>query len=191
MCRLVGAEVEEAALIGVRRLRIGPVEGEADAGKQAGARSVQGIEGTGFDQRLDDATVDAAAIDASAEVEQAGERATRLARRNDRLDRPLPSALDGAEPVAHRARRDRLEAIGAGVDVGRRNRHAEGLRVEQQCLQLVAVVELDRHVGGEELGRKVDLDPGRLVGEKRVRGGVRLVKAVAGKFLHQVEHFVG
>ena len=35
------------------------------------------------------------------------------------------------------------------------------------------------------------LDPGRVVGQQRIRSGVRLVEAVAGKLLHQVEDFVG
>ena len=77
---VVGAEVEQAALVGVRRLRVGPVEGEADAGQQLDALGMQRVEGAGLDQRLDDALVDAAAVDAGAEVEQAGERRRRSSR---------------------------------------------------------------------------------------------------------------
>ena len=183
--------VEQAALVGVRGLRLGPVEGDADARQQRRAAGVDAVEGAGLDQRLDDAAVDPAAIDAGAEIEQARERPARFARGDDRLDRALPRALDRAEAVANARRRHRLEAVGAGVDVGRLDRHAEGAGVEQQRLQLVAVVDFDRHVGGEELGREVDLDPGRVVREQRIRGGVRLVEAVAGELLHQVEDFVG
>ena len=35
------------------------------------------------------------------------------------------------------------------------------------------------------------LEPGRVIGQQRVGGGVRLVKAVARKLLHVVENFVG
>src|SRR5207253_2144743 len=72
---VVEERVEQAALIGVRRLRLGPVEREARAGEQRRARRIDAVERAGLDQRLDDAAVDAAAIDARAEVEQAGERA--------------------------------------------------------------------------------------------------------------------
>ncbi len=65
--------VEQAALIGVGGLRLGPVERQAGAGEKRGARAVDAVERTRLDQRLDDAAVDAAAIDAGAEVEQAGE----------------------------------------------------------------------------------------------------------------------
>ena len=68
---VVRAEVEQAALVGVRRLRVGPVEGEADAGQQRRALGMQRIERAGLDQRLDHAPVDAAAVDPGAEVEQA------------------------------------------------------------------------------------------------------------------------
>src|SRR5206468_474942 len=103
-------EVEQPALVGVRRLRVGPVEGEADAGQRARAIGMQFVEGAGLDQRLDDALVDALAIHARAEVEQAAERAAFLARRHDGLDRALPRALDRTEPIAHALGLDRLEA---------------------------------------------------------------------------------
>src|SRR5205085_541429 len=86
---LVGTEVEEAALVGVRRLRVGPVEGEADAREQHRALGMERVEGARLDQRLDDAAVDAAAVDPRAEVEEAGERAAARARGDDRLDRAL------------------------------------------------------------------------------------------------------
>ena len=35
------------------------------------------------------------------------------------------------------------------------------------------------------------LEPGRVVGQQRVGGGVRLVEAVARKLLHVVENFIG
>ena len=72
---------------------------------------LQRIEGAGLDQRLDRALVDALAVDARAEVEQAAERAALFARRDDGLDRALAGALDGAQPVAHALVVDRLEAV--------------------------------------------------------------------------------
>ncbi len=44
---------------------------------------------------------------------------------------------------------------------------------------------------GHELDRVVGLEPRRVIREQRVGGGVRLVEAVAGELLHQVEDFAG
>jgi hypothetical protein len=78
---VVEERVEQAALVGVRGLRLGPVERQAGAREQRRARRVDAVERAGLDQRLDDAAVDAAAVDARAEVEQARERTALLARR--------------------------------------------------------------------------------------------------------------
>ena len=40
---------------------------------------------------------------------------------------------------------------------------------------------------GHELDRVVGLEPGGVIGEQRVGGGVRLVEAVSGELLHQIE----
>ena len=42
-----------------------------------------------------------------------------------------------------------------------------------------------------ERGRIVRLEPGGLVGDQRIGRGVRLVEAVAGELLHQVENVAG
>ena len=44
---------------------------------------------------------------------------------------------------------------------------------------------------GHELDGIVRLEPGGVIGEQRVGGGVRLVEAVAGELLHQVEDLSG
>ena len=44
-----------------------------------------------------------------------------------------------------------------------------------------------RQQRGHELDRIVRLEPRRVIGQQRVRRGVRLVEAVAGELLHQVE----
>ena len=63
--------------------------------------------------------------------------------------------------------------------------------VVAQDLELVGVVQLDGHVRREELGGVMDLDPAGVIGQQRIGGGVRLVEAVAGELLHQVEDLVG
>ena len=44
---------------------------------------------------------------------------------------------------------------------------------------------------GHELDRVVGLEPGGVVGEQGVGGGVRLVEAVAGELGHEVEDLAG
>ena len=108
---------------------------------------------------------------------------------------PWPGALDGAQAVVDQlvagAPRRGLEAVDADVDVGRRERDAELLRVGEQHLQLLAVAHFDGHVGRVELRGAMGLQPGGVVRQQRVGGGVRLVEAVARELLHQVEDLVG
>ena len=197
--RLV-AEVEQAALVGMRGLVVGVLEGQADAGQQLRAsvqsERMQPVEGAGLDQRLDHALVQALPVDAVREVEDRAERTALGARAQDGLDRALAGALDrpqavADEPVARLARR-RLEAVDADVDIRRLEGDAEMLGgVVAQDLELVGVVQLDGHVRREELGGVMDLDPAGVIGQQRIGGGVRLVEAVAGELLHQVEDLVG
>jgi len=62
--RIVAAK-SKRRLVSVRRLRVGPVEGQADAGEQP-ERSPRSVEGARLDEGLDDAAVDAATVDAGA-----------------------------------------------------------------------------------------------------------------------------
>ena len=72
---------------------------------------VQGIEGAGADQGLDDAAIDHALVHAPAEIKKVAERSVHGAGGNDGLDRGLTGALDAAETVANALRVDRLEAV--------------------------------------------------------------------------------
>ncbi len=162
------------------------IERGADRREQACAPCVDRVEGAGTDQRLDGAAIDAALVDASAEIEQVGERALG-SRGDDRLDRGPAGALDPAEAVADVLAIDRLEAVIRRVDVRRHYRQAEPGRVVVELAQLVGVVHHRRQVGGHERRRMMRLEVRRLVGDQRVRGRVRLVEAVTGELFHQVE----
>src|SRR4029079_11512857 len=86
----------------LRGRTLGPlamIERSADRYEQACAPCVDGIERAGTDQRLDGPSIDAALVDAAAEIEQVGERRFR-ARRDDRLDRGAAGTLDSAQAVA-------------------------------------------------------------------------------------------
>src|SRR5204863_3644763 len=78
---------------------LGCLERAADGGQQLRALRVERVERARAHQRLDDAPVDHALVDAPAEVEQIDEG--RLAARlDDRLDRALARAAHGAQAVA-------------------------------------------------------------------------------------------
>ena len=199
------AKVEQAALIGIRFLCFGMAVAAHDAGQQAGAVGFQRIKSAALDQRIDHPLVDRLAVDALAEVEKALERPARRALRHQRFDRALAGALDGTQAVidtlqalraAGRALAavlgfHRLETVHAQVDVRRLELDAKQLGVIQQDLELVGVVRLNRHIGGEELGREVGFEPSRVVRQQRIGSRVRFVETVARELLHQVEDLVG
>ena len=142
------AKVEQAALVGIGRQRVGVLEGQRCGRQQAGAMRLQRIESPGLDQGFDHALVDQLAVHARTEIEEALERAIGLALAHDGLDRPLPRALDGAQRVADRLVVDRDEAPRALVHIGRREGDAEVLRgIVVEDLELVGVVAGDAHVG--------------------------------------------
>ena len=177
----------------LRACRIGvfrPFERDAGRRKQCGTPGLYGIERTGADQRLDCAAVDAPLVDPHAEVEQIGEG--RLAARlDDGLDRALARAAHGAQAVADALAVDRGEAIVGGIDVRRQDGDCVGKRIVVELAHLVRVVHDRREVGGEERRAVVRLHVGGLVGEQRVRRGMRLVEAVTGEFGHLVEDQLG
>ena len=68
---------------------------------------------------------------------------------------------------------------------------AAAFRLLLQRGEPVGVVDREAHAGGDEHLRMVRLQPGGLVGDQRVGGGVRFVEAVVGELRHQVEDFGG
>ena len=206
--RLLGAgahgvlahHVEQPALVGIGQRLVGELEGMVDGGHQGRAVQFDGIEGTALDQGFQRALVQARAVHAHAEVGQALERplvgaarahATAFTGRDDGLDGLLARALDGTQAIAYDLVGDGLEAVHAAVDIRRLEADAHLERVFVQHLELVGVVHFHGHVPAVELGRVVHLQPGRVIGQQRVGGGVRLVEAVARELLHQVEDLVG
>ncbi len=114
-----------------------------------------------------------------------------LARGDDRRDGLLARALDPAEPVADPLAVDGLEPVVRRVHVGRQDREAVRDRVVVERAHLVGVVHHQRQVRRHEGRRVMRLQVRGLVGDERVGGRVRLVEAVAGELLHQVEERSG
>ena len=197
---VVPAHVKQAGLVGVRQHGRTKVKRQVERGQQAGAVALQRVKGACLDQRFDRALVDAAAVDPGTKVKQAvkGARLTAhgagtaaFARRHNRLNGLLPGALDGTQAVADDPVGNWLEPVRAAVDIGWLKAQSHAQRVFKQHLELVGVVHFHRHIGAEELGRVMHLEPAGVISQKRVGGGVRLVEAVAGKPLHQVKDLVG
>src|SRR4051794_35767097 len=91
-----------------------------------GARGAGRIERAALDQRLDRLLVDAAAVDALAEIPDRGDRSIRVARLDDRLDRGVADVLDGVEAEADVALNDE-EVVPGLVDIRRQNLDAHFL----------------------------------------------------------------
>ena len=70
-------------------------------------------------------------------------------------------------------------------------RNPKPARLLDEAIQLVGVAHVERHRGGDELGRVVRLEIGGLIGDQRIGRGVGFVEAVAGEFRHQLEDIFG
>ena len=134
--------------------------------------------------------VEQARIDARGEILEARERPAPFALLDQRLHRLLADALQRAERVADRAVLDREMRV-AGVDVGRQALDSAAAHVLDEDRELVGQRHVEAHRRGIEFGAVVRLQPGRLIGDQRVGGGVALVEAVAGELVDQVEQLVG
>ena len=171
---VVAHGIEQATLVGIGHAGAGVVEGAIDRGQKFGAVEMNGIKRAGFDQRFDRALVQALTIHTTAEIEQALERphfaavgafAATFAGRHDGFDGLLARAFDGTQSVANRLVGDGLEAVSTAVDVRWLETDAHFERVFVQDLELVGVVHLHRHVGAEEFGGVVHLEPGGVIGQ--------------------------
>ena len=182
---------EQRVLHGGHARLLGAFDGDTRRGEQTGAVVVDAVEGAGTDQRLQHAPVDDALVHAPAELEQPPEGPALPARVDDRLDGRFAGALDGAQSIADRGLPDRHEAVVRSVDVGRQDLEAVVDAVLDQLVHLVGVIHQRREVGGHESSGMMRLHVGGLVGDQRVGGCVRLVEAVAGELLHQVEQLIG
>ena len=99
----------------------------------------------------------------------------------------MADTLDRTEAVADAAIRQRLEHPARRIDVRRQYFDTTTPRLFDEVDYLFGAVHVAGHHRGHEFGRVVRLQPGGLVGDKRIGGGVRLVEAVLGELFHQVE----
>ena len=103
---------------------------------------------------------------------------------------PSPTFLMAVRPKRTPCRRHREPQL-ALVDVRRQHRDAAVAALAEVQRELVGVLRLDRQQRRREVPRVVRLQVRRLIREERVRRRVRLVEAVPGEVLHQVEDVRG
>lgn len=149
------------------------------------------VERPGHDQLFQNAAVNFFDVRARAQIEQVFKVAlfTAVTRLQNGFNRPFPDAFDGADTVNDLAFIVNVEMVLAAVDVRRQDFQPHTPALIHQPHHLIGVVHIGGHYRRHKLGRVVCLQPQRLVGHQSIGGGVRLVEAITGEFLHQIEDF--
>ncbi len=159
-------------------------------GKDGGALAGQAVEGAGGRQALDLSPVEQARVDPLGEIVEGLERPVRLALLHQSRHRLLADAFERAERIPHLAVLDR-EIGPAGIDVGRQQLDAAAADILGEQGQFVGLRHVEAHRRGEEFGRMMRLQPGGLIGDQGIAGGVALVEAIARELVDQIEQFPG
>ncbi len=146
----------------------------------------QAIAGATLHQRLEHPAVGQAQVEFLGQLVEGGDAAQAGADLEDGLNGALAKALDGGQTEAHAFGHDGEVPL-ALVDVGRQHGDTPVAALGDVERQLVGVGRFDGQQRRGEVPRVVGLEVGRLVGEERVGRRVRLVEAVAGEVLHQLE----
>ena len=141
-------------------------------------------------QHLHRPLADPAQVDARGEVEEPVERPALGAGGGDQPHRLDPDALQRPERVDDPAVRD-AEGRARAVHAGRDHPDAEPVHLLLVGPELVGQVDVAVHHRGHELDRVVRLQPGGLVADHAVGGGVALVEAVVGELVEQVPDLLG
>ena len=150
----------------------------------------EAIQRTAANQAIKGAFVDALEVDPRAEIEQILER-TGLTRFGDRFHRAFTDALDRAEAIDDAAVVVHRELELRSVHVRRVEAQLHRPHFLDQGHDLVGVVHIRRKYRGHERRRVVSFQPGSLVRNQAIGGGVGFVEAVTGEFFHQVENVTG
>ena len=183
------------ALIAVALVAAAVLERPVDGGEQPRARAArlasaaarERVERARLDQALEHPLVHQPQIDVLAQREERSIAASsRAARRGSTGSAPSPTLFTAPRPKRTPSG-STMNGQLARVDVGRQDRDAELAALAEVHRQLVGVLRLDREQRRHEVPRVVRLEIRRLVREQRVGRRVRLVEAVAGEELHQVE----
>ena len=162
-------------------------------GQDFGAVGLEAIEGAGGGEAFELTTVHRPRWRPAEHVVEAGERPVRLTLGDELLHRLLADVADAGERIAHCIALVGLLDGELGlrmVDVRAFDGDATPAHVVDEDRELFRLVHVEAHRGGVELVRVMRLEPGGVVRQQRIGGGVRLVEAVAGELVDQVEQLV-
>ena len=164
---------------------MGAREQRFDRGEDVGTVGLHLIESAGAGEAFQNLLVNLAGIEPAREIGEIGERLA-AARTHQSRGLRIADALHRRQGVAD-AELARSVGMHVEIDAGfldrwRIDANAEPARLIPEFGELVDVAFVERHRRGEELDRVVRLEPGGLIGDQRVSGGVALVEAVIGEF---------
>ena len=186
----VAEHVEHRRLPGLLELRLALRE-RHDAVEVGDERAAAGqhVESPALDQRFERAPVQRLQVDALREVFDAVERRARFASGDNAVRRALSDILDRREAVDDRGVAVdivQLEVGAAAVDVGRQHADAEAHAFGHGLGDALVRAGAGQH-GGHVLVRVVRFQVRRLVGDRAVAGGMRLVERIARERFDEVE----
>ena len=136
-------------------------------------------------------TVDFFQVDTATEIKQVLELTAICPRRYDGIDGTFTQPLDGTQPIDDVALRVHGEAVATGIHIRRQYLQPHGFAFINEGHHLVGVLHIRRNGGGHEFRRVVNLEPGGLVGNQCIGGGVGFVEPVTRELFHQVEDLHG
>jgi len=187
---------EEAVLAGggVALGLLGAFDGLVECGEDGGA-GAKGVEGSCLAEGLEDALVHEAEIDFVAELPERCEafsppRLQFVSRGEDGVDGVVADVLDGREAEADLVAGGG-EGGGGDLDVGGNDGDVDLATLADVLDDVLGLAGFGGEERGHELDWVVGFEPGGVVGEERVGGGVGFVEAVAGELGHLVEDFSG
>ena len=147
----------------------------------------QAVQGARFDKALHGPAVDILFLTGhpGEKVPEVAEGAAQAALLQDGFNDGAADALDGGQGVVDAGRRDGKARL-ALVDVGRKDPDLHGPAGENIGGHLGGVVDHRGHESRHEFHGIIIFEPGGLVGDDGVAGGVGLVEGVFGKVHHSV-----
>ena len=151
-----------------------------------------GVHCAALDQAFQHAFVQRRAVDPVAEIFQALEHATVLARANHGVHRAATNIANGRKAKAYtQAIREVGElaigqvldrkAFAAAVDIGRQHRHTQAAALGHALRHFADLARRSRQHRRHILGRVVGFEPGSLVGKQTIQRCVRAVERVASE----------
>ena len=163
----------------------GSAKGDIDAFKKAGSMHAGEIEGAGTHETFNHFTI--GTFHADAKIHETVEEAIGFAFFDNLFYKPFADAFDGNETKTNNAFANGIKAADGFIDGGGKHLNIDFSGFGNKVCKLVAIT----HFAGEECGHKftgvVRFEPGGLIGDEAVGGGVGFIEPVLGKFFDIIE----